>query len=250
MWIADSNITIRNNRIDQIYDAGISPQGTGEYTQINILMYGNVISNCYYSYELFLKAPGTFNNIHFDNNTCIKSGSQWSQHQRPDNLNAEHIRQASNTGATTGCSIRNNIFSGSLLKHCQMNVTTGFLIDYNLIYNTPAFSFNGKNHPTFSEWKKASSYDTHSIYSDPLFVAADDFRLQVESPAIGSGTDVGFGQRVNIGAYQGPGISKATKKNNALIAIKPLLVIYKKITTCHFISKILYSFGIKQTNQL
>lgn len=212
MWISDSNITIRNNRIDQIYDAGISPQGHGDYTQINIMMYGNVISNCYYSYELFLSAPGKFNNIHFDNNTCINSGSQWSQHQRPDSLYAEHIRQASSTGYITDCSIRNNIFSGSLLKHCQMNVMTNFLIDYNLIYNTPVFSLNGKGYATFTEWKKASSYDSHSIYSDPLFVAADDYRLQVGSPAIGSGTDVGFGQGVNIGAYQGAGISKAAKK--------------------------------------
>jgi len=212
MWLADSNITIRNNSIDQIYDAGISPQGTGEYTQINIFMYGNVISNCYYSYEIFLKAPATINNINFDNNTCINSGSQWSQHQRPDSLFAEHIRHSSNTGNISGCSIRNNIFNGSLIRHCQINSTTGFVIDYNLIYNAPAFSFNGKVHATFSQWKKVSSYDTHSIYSDPLFVSADDYRLQVGSPAIGSGTDVGFGAKVNMGAYAGKGVTVSYKK--------------------------------------
>jgi hypothetical protein len=212
MWLADSNITIRNNRIDQIYDAGLSPQGTGEYTQINIFMYGNVISNCYYSYEIFLKLPATINTVNFDNNTCINSGSQWSQHQRPDSLFAEHIRHSSNTGNISGCSIRNNIFNGSLIRNCQINSTNGFVIDYNLIYNTPAFSFNGKVHTTFSEWKKASSYDAHSIYSDPLFVSADDYRLQVGSPAIGSGTDVGFGQGGNMGAYQGSGIATAGKK--------------------------------------
>ena len=212
MWLADSNLTIRNNRINQIYDAGISPQGTGEYTQINILMYGNVISNCYYSYEIFLKTPGTFTNIQFVNNTCINAGSQWSQHQRPDSLHAKHIRQASNTGNITDCSIRNNIFNGSLISYCQVNVTTGFVIDYNLIYNTPAFSFKGKNHASFSEWKKASSHDAHSIYSNPLFVSADDYRLQVGSPAIGSGTDVGFGSSPNIGAYGGNGVTESFKK--------------------------------------
>ena len=212
MWLADSNISIRNNRIDQIYDAGISPQGTGEYTQTNILMYGNVISNCYYSYEIFLKTPGTFTNIQFVNNTCVNAGFQWSQHQRPDSLYAEHIRQATNTGNITGCSIRNNIFSGSLIRHGQVNVTTGFVIDYNLIYNTPSFYFNGKAQATFSEWKKASSHDAHSIYSDPLFVAADDYRLQVESPAINSGTDVGFGSSPNIGAYAGEGVITSSKK--------------------------------------
>ncbi len=92
MWEKNSNITVRYNRINQIYDAGISPQGGSTYTQQNINMYYNVISNCYYSFEWFARSPNTFININFENNTCINAGFQWSENQRPDRGNQEHIR--------------------------------------------------------------------------------------------------------------------------------------------------------------
>lgn len=60
--------------------------------------------------------------------------------------------------------------------------------DYNLWYSTKESPFNDKGTArTFAEWKTASSQDAHSVFADPLFRSATDYRLRAGSPAINKG---------------------------------------------------------------
>lgn len=76
-------------------------------------------------------------------------------------------------------------FHLSALKEPQ-EITSTFDMDYNLYYNPVAsidgIKFNGQS---WTEWQQRGK-DTHSLYTDPLFVdaAAFDFRLRPESPAL------------------------------------------------------------------
>ena len=58
------------------------------YTQQDINIYYNVISNFWYCYEFFTYPGATLNNVNFDNNICFNAGNQWSANQRPDTGNA------------------------------------------------------------------------------------------------------------------------------------------------------------------
>ncbi|MCX6262853.1 MAG: right-handed parallel beta-helix repeat-containing protein, partial [Bacteroidia bacterium] len=119
IWVAADNIIWRYNIINQCFDAGVSPQGSGTYTQSNIDIYCNIITNCYYSYEIFTRTNNTITNVNFYNNTCINAGSQWSQFQRGGGGSDEHLRN-SQTGATfSGYRIKNNIFYGSVTRAIQ-----------------------------------------------------------------------------------------------------------------------------------
>lgn len=199
LWQTNSNIEIKNNYIFESYDAGISPQGsTTAYTQSNINMHNNLIVNAYYSYELFLRTSSTFSNIKFDNNTCIGAGRQWSQNQRPNNVDAEHIRQVISSGTISGCSIRNNIFYDGTVRNAQMDVTTGMVCDYNLIYGLPIIGkWNGATETTISQWRTASGFDVNSLNVTPIL--NPDYTLQVTSPARGAGINVGYG--TDLGAF-------------------------------------------------
>ncbi len=214
MWRQNSNIIIRYNRINQAYDAGISPQGgSASYTQQNIYMYYNVISNCYYSFEWSARTPKTLININFVNNTCINAGSQWSENQRPARGDEEHIRCVAQTqGTVSDCHIENNIFYGSIKRVAQLDVTSGLTDDYNLYYNDVAMgTAKGHSYSTLAQWQSGTGYDTHSLWADPSLVSPSYFSIKSGSPAIGAGTDVGLspdylGHAVNnppsIGAYE------------------------------------------------
>jgi parallel beta-helix repeat protein len=63
--------------------------------------------------------------------------------------------------------------------------------DYNIYFtNTGDLRFRVEGLPgspiTFSDWQKATGFDSHSVVADPMFVdpAHDDYRLRPESPAI------------------------------------------------------------------
>jgi hypothetical protein len=188
MWNSNSNIILRYNRINQVYDAGISPQGGGTYTQQNIQMYYNVISNCYYSYEIFNKPGSTLTNVNFYNNDCSYSGSQWSSNQRPDNGHQEHIRNGEAGGQVTDCNIKNNIFyqSANTCYEFQESLS-GWNIDYNLVYVNKVAEYLYTSYTTLSQWQSGTSQDANSISGNPSFVSTYDFHLQKNSPAIDKG---------------------------------------------------------------
>lgn len=219
MWCYASSTTyvdhiiIRYNTITQCYDAGISPQGYGTYSQTDISIYYNVISYCYYTYEVFTKPGCTLTNVHFWNNTCLYSGYQWSANQRPDNTHQEHIRNGQAGGTTTNCTIKNNIFYVSYNCAYEFQESfSGWTVDYNLLYVTEVGEYQYVGYANLGTWRTATSQDAHSIQANPAFVTPiTDLHLRSDSQAINAGTSVGLTSDIegnpieglpDIGAYE------------------------------------------------
>lgn len=210
MWKLCSHITISNNKIDQCYDAGVTPQGDGVYTQSDIWMHNNVISNCWYSYEVFEYVGSTLLNVNFDNNTCVSAGSSFSALQRPSKTNERHVMWWGAEGTVTNCNIRNNIFSGitDANQALRFDAACHALLSNNL-YNVTNVARLGYptaiTYSTLLQWQTASSNDINSISGDPLFVSISDFNLQPSSIAIDAGVDVGLpyiGVAPDLGALE------------------------------------------------
>lgn len=191
VWKDASNIIIRYNRIDQCYDAGISPQGLKAYTMDNIQMYYNIITNCWYSYETWANKDQVHNNVNFYNNVCIDAGNQWSKNQRPDLNNARHVMIWDLKGTVTNCNIKNNIFKNSANTAIRIgNNITKINFDYNIYNVNVIYSTRGGTFTTLDQWQAATGLDSHSLSGDPLINA--NFSLSEGSPAINSGIDVGL----------------------------------------------------------
>jgi parallel beta-helix repeat protein len=210
-----TNIIARYNKINQCFDAGISPQGWGVFTQNNLQFYYNTISNCWYSYELWTDAGVVMTNTHFYNNTCYNSGGSFSASQRPDNLYSAHICIWSFNGDMTNTIIKNNIFDISLQHAVRIHESTypGLIIDNNL-YNVADVAYTASgSFETLAEWQADCGQEVNSVSGDPLFLTPINFHLQATSPAIDTGTDVGltedydgnvvpFNSIPDIGAYE------------------------------------------------
>lgn len=216
-----SNIIIRYNKVSQCFDAGISPQGWGTYTLQNISIYYNIVNYCHYSYEVWAGATGTHINTNFYNNTCVNAGYGWgtSMLQRPDaDLgNNCHVMIWTTVGTVTNCNIKNNIFSIARERGLIIGFTASplkFLMDNNIYDEFTTFAQNEDTDVVYddlAEWQAASGRDASSLYADPIFIGAADFRLSAGSPAIGAGVDVGLTEDYNgetvgdppeIGAYE------------------------------------------------
>ena len=196
-WLVGSqthSLIIRNNKVWQAYDAGISPQG-GDNTAYDIQMYNNIVYDCYYSYEAWVTTGQTNSNINFFNNTCYNAGEQWSLGQRPDNQNAAHVMIWSLTGTVSNCSITNNIFVNSTNWAYRIDDNWSKLtLDYNIIVADTVWYTEGVEgyRITLAQWQALSGLDAHSIDTDPAFLSSSDFRLQSGSPAIDAGTNTGL----------------------------------------------------------
>jgi len=222
MWLDGGNQhdhIIRYNKIDQCYDAGISPQGS-VHAAYNINMHTNVITNCHYSYEAWCSSPNSLVNVDFVNNTCINSGYSWSRYHREDAAdgNESHVMIWTTSGTITDCDIKNNIFYRSRTRALiiRFTGTLKFLMDYNLYYDTPIIGEDddlGVTWTTLANWQTASGRDANSINANPLFTTPIDYHLLVGSPAIDAGTNVGltrdfdgnvvpFNSTPDIGAYE------------------------------------------------
>lgn len=199
MWNGVHDITVERCRIDNVYDAAITPQGgvtienpTG-YIGYNIFIRNNIISNCEYSFEYWERDAGsTMYNIYFENNTCINAGGGFGHLQRPNGVNGRHIMIYSNTAITTNVFFRNNIFyeaTESLIKFSSIGDLTDLVIDNNILYQTSGYigAIGTANYDTINAWRTASGHDINSINADPLFVSVSDLRLQNGSPAINEG---------------------------------------------------------------
>ncbi|MGV8141023.1 MAG: right-handed parallel beta-helix repeat-containing protein, partial [Candidatus Woesearchaeota archaeon] len=216
LWQNNSNFDIRYNKVSQCYDAGISPQGGGIYTQRNINIYYNIISDCWYSYEVFTYTGSTIDNVNFDNNVCLNAGNSWSAAQRPDKGNGRHVISWDWGGNVTNSHVRNNIFKNSTNTAIRYNnAGTDLKYDHNL-YNVSVVGYvlESINYTTLAQWQSATLQDNHSISGNPLFVSSSDFRLQSSSPAIDKGVAIpGLTRDFNgnpiiglpdIGAFESP----------------------------------------------
>jgi hypothetical protein len=200
MWQNVHDVTITGCKIDNVYDAGISPQGD-ENTPgdvYNLLIRNNVITKCEYNFEFWNQSPSiNIHDIYFENNTCAYAGGGWGHDQRPlklgSNFMIEHL-PVNNSNIF----IRNNIFYGAteqLFLIVYPKEVGNIISDYNNFYKTgsePVGAFGWKNripYDSLTEWQAEINKESNSIYCDPLFVSSTDFHLQPGSPLIGKGTN-------------------------------------------------------------
>ena len=115
------------------------------------------------------------------------------------------------------CSIKNNIFLGSIAFHIGVWAgVTGSDFNFNTYYpdTRSKFVWNGSG-CNFANWKTITAQDSYSRSADPKFtdVSHKDFHLRADSPCIDAGTNVNlkkdyygnpvpFGNGVDIGANE------------------------------------------------
>lgn len=224
LWRGNSNVTVTHCSMNQVYDAGISPQGgdskvVAPYYAIQALRFDhNVINNCYYSFEFWgHQANSTADGIWFENNTCLNSGMGWSTSQRPDKGGNAHLKFFESKMAFTNVFIRNNIFAEALdyCSYSRDNMCASFTMDNNCYYKSskekPIIRWgggvgNGGGDYFMADLKAyqtRSGKEAHTIFADPRL--ASKFTLPSGSPAIDAGIDVGYphsGAAPDMGAFE------------------------------------------------
>ena len=233
IWLGNSDITVKYCNINQVYDAGISPQGGDNsvigpfYAIHNMRFHHNFINNCFYSFEFWgHNINSTGDSIFFENNTCVNAGG-WSVAQRPDRGRAAHLQFSTSKMAFSKVFIRNNIF-GDAVNFCSDGfaegngsgtdaVWAGITMDYNLYFQSsiimdkPVIRWRGGNPPKggiffmfgLAQYQALSGKEAHSKFADPL--TTPNYELLSNSPAIDAGIDVGFpfnGTAPDIGAFE------------------------------------------------
>jgi hypothetical protein len=117
LWMGATDVDVAYNRVDQVYDAGLTNQGAhGDYLQNNISWHDNIVSHTQFCFEIWDDSPrnqSTMQDIRFENNSCTNSGGGWSQFVRPDKLST-HIKMGKTTGKVAHISIFGNRFSQSV----------------------------------------------------------------------------------------------------------------------------------------
>jgi len=221
-WAAAHDNTVERCTFNQIYDAALTAQGSGEaYEAYNIHFRNNLVNNSEYSFE-FWGAPSTtyLHDIYFENNTCMNAGFGWGHAQRPD-PNGSHLMfwsyQYSNM---KNVFIRNNIFYESSDYGSRFDNTatvSKMIIDYNCWYESsgPVATIAGKLYDFASQsatYRSVSKQDAHSVFINPLFDS--DCTLTKNSPCIDAGINTNTvvedynrtlrpqGEKQDIGAFE------------------------------------------------
>ena len=113
-WLDASNITIENNLIKNVYDAGITLQG-GSGSWDNIIVRNNIIMNACYPFELWASGESSgMKNIKIYNNTTINQGKGWAQKVRPNPYNsANYVFYSYGENANMNINIHDNKYYNS-----------------------------------------------------------------------------------------------------------------------------------------
>lgn len=185
-----SNITIRYNRVYSNGGVGMLLLGSADSTTNINRVYQNLLyNNASACFEL-IPIVGTYNHK-IVNNTCYTATTQYAG------------LWVDVTAIGYGNSIRNNIFVNFTEVIGAATVSTQpptyFEIDYNLYHQVTRWAFNGLTYSTLSAWRTSLGgcpsptvgRDCGSLTGNPLFVntAANNFRLQANSPARNAGID-------------------------------------------------------------
>ena len=210
----ESNVIIRNNRVDQCFDQGITVElYYSPVTQSNIYIYNNIISNCGTSFAILAPPNDTISNCYFENNTCINSGEGWGHVQRMGtDENMSHLSLCCSGGPPILSSvyIRNNLFYGTnpstrgIIFYGWPSGSNGLTIDYNsyslldgnvFYIQTDPYTFN---YTSFNTKLGTSGFmnkpvNANSSTANPLLVyptpgVSEDFHLQGGSPCIDHAT--------------------------------------------------------------
>ncbi len=181
IFIRDSNITINNNLIHDVYGYGNRCPGWGIYLGCetrDTKVTNNVVYNTTESVHVWYHDR----NILLDNNVFVGSRKCQINYQNPSDLRHENIRFDHNIVYCTKPG--GHLFSVSGKRSLPVES------DYNLIFSTVGCVLNDPvitglpEVQSIKDWRKIG-LDTHTITADPLFVDLehDNYRLRSESPA-------------------------------------------------------------------
>jgi hypothetical protein len=194
LWAGSRDIEVSHNRLDQIYDAALTNQGSGTpYDQFNISWLQNEVSNAEYCWEVWdhdSRNESTMAQIRFHNNSCQDSGGGWSHAVRPDPTGL-HIRMGTTTANVGAVSIRGNRFSqnkpfaggmwiwdspwassqklrpnvdwkrwtSDYNQWCLLNVSLGPLVVWGVRFDNNFTRINGDD---FAQYRRLSNNGEHS----------------------------------------------------------------------------------------
>lgn len=158
-WSSAHDNLVENCRIWDIYDAGLTNQGSSTNQQYNIVYRNNVIWNCEYSFEYWNRPEtSTTHDIYFENNVCFNAGRGWSHGQPYDR--GIHIMFFSNTAKTYNFYVRNNIFhraeSTAVVVSHKANEWNG--LDNLVLDNNVYYQPRDKQLAWWGHWRDGKSF--------------------------------------------------------------------------------------------
>ncbi len=114
LWLGSSNITIENNLIRNVYDAGVTLQGDDEKWE-DIVIRNNIIIETCYSFELWGSGKSNgMKNVDIYNNISINQGKGWGQKVRDNQYNsANYVFYSFGENAKMGITIHDNRYYNS-----------------------------------------------------------------------------------------------------------------------------------------
>lgn len=175
-----TNTTVMYNRIDQVYDACMSPQ----YSQLegpaiitNQVWAHNIATNCAYGFEYFNSATGaTTHNILVENNTFINIGYGWYQAERDESGSTEGrtILLSSTAVDTQNITIRNNLFINTSDRHINLGKDSSTawkgqlpVFDYNFYNDTRSgyamVRWNTTNYETLATFQVGTGQEPNGL---------------------------------------------------------------------------------------
>jgi len=226
---------IENNTLHNNYDHGIDIGQNG--TDDNIIRYNEIYDNSDGGIKILPDSSG--NKIYYNvvygntNEQLLDEGinSEWYNNIADSTgvgVNSPYPVGLYLTKDCTNITVKNNIFLNNQYHVLKDSLASIASMDYNCFYPDTGqkFHHDGSTY-NFADWKTNSGQDTHSMAVDPLMTdpGSDDFTLQVGSPCINAGTDVGLtedyaGNSVlaipDIGAYEHQGAEAAPSQGSGL----------------------------------
>ncbi len=181
IFIRDSNITINNNLIHDVYGYDNRCPGWGIYLGCetrDTSVTNNVVYNTTESVHVWYHDR----NVVLENNIFVGPRKMQIDYQNPPQLSHKNIRFLHNVVYCTDPS--------SYLFHVSGKRSLPVESDYNLIFSTVGCVLNDRvitglpKIYSLTDWQKLG-LDKHTIAADPLFVdlAHDNYALRPESPA-------------------------------------------------------------------
>jgi len=171
-WAGAHDNLVEGCRIWDIYDAGLTNQGSGKNAQVNITYRNNVVWNCEYSFEYWNRpAESTTHNVCFEDNVCYNAGHGWSHAQRPWPAGV-HLMFFSNSAETDRFFVRRNVFHGAehsavTIDPARWNGLAGLVLSDNTYCQPPqsALAHWGERTFTaaaFADYQEATGKDADS----------------------------------------------------------------------------------------
>ena len=174
-WSSAHDNLVENCRIWDIYDAGVTNQGSSKNEQYNIVYKNNTIWNCEYSFEYWNRPEtSTTHDIYFENNVCFNAGAGWS-HGQPYNRGM-HLAFFENSAQTSRFYVRNNVFhraeaSTIVIRVDGWNGLENLVLENNVYYQPSDKALVGWGHwrdgrsfspKEFDAYQKATGKDASS----------------------------------------------------------------------------------------